>query len=49
MPLKNILIGGGATIVNETEYNEMPAEAKQNVISLAPSDITVSTLFELID
>ena len=49
MPLKNILINGGATIINENDYNKMPDEEKQNVISLAPSDITTSTLFELID
>ena len=49
MPLKNILINGGATIINENDYNKMSAEEKQNVISLAPSDITTSTLFELID
>ena len=49
MPLKNILINGGATIINENDYNKMPDEEKQNVISLAPSDITASTLFELID
>ena len=49
MPLKNILINGGATIINENDYSKMPDEEKQNVISLAPSDITTSTLFELID
>ena len=49
MPLKNVLVNGGATIINENDYNKMSAEEKQNVISLAPSDITTSTLFELID
>lgn len=49
MPLKNILINGGATVINEDEYSKMSAEEKKNVISLAPSDITTSTLFELID
>ena len=49
MPLKNILINGGATVANEDEYKAMPVEEKKNVISLAPSDITTSTLFELID
>lgn len=49
MPLKNILINGGATVINEDDYNKMSDEEKQNVISLAPSDITTSTLFELID
>ena len=49
MPLKNILINGGATIINENEYEALSPEEKQNVISLAPSDITTSTLFELID
>ena len=49
MPLKNILINGGATIINENDYSKMSDEEKQNVISLAPSDITTSTLFELID
>lgn len=49
MPLKNILINGGATIINENEYEALSTEEKQSVISLAPSDITTSTLFELID
>ena len=49
MPLKNILINGGATIINEDEYESLSSEEKKNVISLAPSNITPSTLFELID
>ena len=49
MPLKNILINGGATVIDENEYESLSSEEKQNVINLAPSNITASTLFELID